>query len=150
MLKLPAIYTIGHSTRTLTEFIELLQSGHVERVVDIRTVPRSRTNPQFNMETLPQALAAQNIDYIQLAELGGLRKNQKQWYQTLMDSGSIKTFITMPTTRYPKNLNRACCGCKNSVRTSDARSCVRRPSGGVAIVESSRTTFSIAAGGWYI
>lgn len=77
MLKLPAIYTIGHSTRTLSEFIELLQSVHVERVVDIRTVPRSRTNPQFNMDTLPQALAAQNIDYIQLAELGGLRKKSK-------------------------------------------------------------------------
>lgn len=77
MLELPAIYTIGHSTRTLAEFIELLQVGHIERIVDIRTVPRSRTNPQFNQDTLPLALAAQKIDYIQLAELGGLRKKSK-------------------------------------------------------------------------
>ncbi|WP_350616469.1 DUF488 domain-containing protein [Pseudomonas sp. HY7a-MNA-CIBAN-0227] len=77
MFELPVIYTIGHSTRTLSEFIELLQAEHFEWLADIRTAPLSRTNPQFNFNTLPQALAAQNIDYIQLAKLGGLRKKSK-------------------------------------------------------------------------
>ena len=77
MFELPVIYTIGHSTRTLSEFIELLQAEHIEWLADIRTVPLSRTNPQFNFNTLPQALAVQNIDYIQLAKLGGLRKKSK-------------------------------------------------------------------------
>ena len=77
MFELPVIYTIGHSTRTLSEFSELLQAEHIEWLADIRTVPLSRTNPQFNFNTLPQALAVQNIDYIQLAKLGGLRKKSK-------------------------------------------------------------------------
>ncbi len=77
MLELPVIYTIGHSTRTLSEFTELLRTEHIEWLADIRTVPLSRTNPQFNFNTLPQALAAQNINYIQLAKLGGLRKKSK-------------------------------------------------------------------------
>ena len=77
MFELPVIYTIGHSTRTLSEFSELLQAEHIEWLADIRTVPLSRTNPQFNFNTLPQALAVQNIDYTQLAKLGGLRKKSK-------------------------------------------------------------------------
>jgi uncharacterized protein (DUF488 family) len=77
MIELPAIYTIGHSTKTLAEFIELLQAGPVEWVVDIRTVPRSRTNPQFNLEILPPALAAQKMGYMPIPELGGLRKKSK-------------------------------------------------------------------------
>jgi uncharacterized protein (DUF488 family) len=54
----PAVYTVGHSTRTIPEFVELLNKGPVELVVDIRSVPRSGTNPQFNLDTLPEALAA--------------------------------------------------------------------------------------------
>ena len=69
----PSVFTIGHSTRTLSEFVELLQAHGVTQVVDVRTVPRSRHNPQFNQETLPQALLAAGIGYIHLAELGGLR-----------------------------------------------------------------------------
>ena len=77
MFELPVIYTIGHSTRTLSEFIELLRAEHIEWLADIRTVPLSRTNPQFNFNTLSQALTAQNINYIQLAKPGGLRKKPK-------------------------------------------------------------------------
>ena len=57
----PAVYTVGHSTRTIPEFVELLNKGPVELVVDIRSVPRSRTNPQFNLDALPEALAAWQI-----------------------------------------------------------------------------------------
>jgi uncharacterized protein (DUF488 family) len=68
------IYTIGHSTRTSEDFIELLKQFGIEHLVDVRTVPRSRRNPQFNQENLSQALAAQEIQYTHLPELGGLRK----------------------------------------------------------------------------
>jgi uncharacterized protein (DUF488 family) len=68
------VLTIGHSTRALDGFIDILQSHRVERLVDVRTVPRSRTNPQFNRETLPAALAAAGIQYDHAPDLGGLRK----------------------------------------------------------------------------
>lgn len=73
----PAVYTVGHSTRTIPEFVELLNRGSVELVVDIRSVPRSRTNPQFNLDALPEALAAWQIGHMQIAELGGLRGKSK-------------------------------------------------------------------------
>lgn len=70
----PPVFTIGHSTRAIPEFVELLRVGAVEEVVDIRTVPRSRTNPQYNLDTLPGALAEYQIGHRYLAALGGLRK----------------------------------------------------------------------------
>jgi uncharacterized protein (DUF488 family) len=69
----PIVQTIGHSTRTIEEFIALLQAHAVTRVVDVRTVPRSRHNPQFNRETLPVSLQPAGIGYVHVAELGGLR-----------------------------------------------------------------------------
>jgi uncharacterized protein (DUF488 family) len=69
----PVLYTIGHSTRPLAEFIGLLKRFGVELVADVRTVPRSRHNPQFNRETLPQELAAAGLGYVHLPRLGGLR-----------------------------------------------------------------------------
>jgi uncharacterized protein (DUF488 family) len=69
-------FTIGHSTRSLPELIELLKSAQVRRLVDIRTVPKSRTNPQFNKDTFPGALAAVEISYEHVAALGGLRQSR--------------------------------------------------------------------------
>jgi len=74
---MPPIHTIGHSTRDLPAFIALLQAARIERLVDIRTVPRSRTNPQFNRDTLPDSLAPCGVDYVHLAALGGLRGKSK-------------------------------------------------------------------------
>jgi len=71
------VYTIGHSTRTIPEFVDLLRLGEVEMVADIRTVPRSRTNPQYNLDTLPDALAEWQIGHVYIAELGGLRGKSK-------------------------------------------------------------------------
>ena len=71
------IYTIGHSTRSTAELIALLRQAGVELLVDVRSVPRSRTNPQFNADTLPQALAAAGIGYRHIAALGGLRHKPK-------------------------------------------------------------------------
>ena len=69
----PRVMTIGHSTRTLAEFIRLLQAHGVSRVVDVRTVPRSRHNPQFNKDSLPGELQKVGLEYIHLPGLGGLR-----------------------------------------------------------------------------
>ncbi len=66
-------FTIGHSNRSLEGFVELLREPQVDRVVDVRKFPRSRSNPQFNEDTLPEALAACGISYEHLAALGGRR-----------------------------------------------------------------------------
>jgi uncharacterized protein (DUF488 family) len=71
------VLTIGHSTRTLEEFIRVLQAHGVTRVVDVRTVPRSRHNPQFNRDTMPAALKKADIGYTHLAKLGGLRRTTR-------------------------------------------------------------------------
>ena len=68
------VFTIGHSTRTMDEFIELLKTYGINLVMDVRTVPRSRHNPQFNKETLPNTLKPYGIKYIHMPEIGGLRR----------------------------------------------------------------------------
>jgi uncharacterized protein (DUF488 family) len=70
-------YTIGHGTRPLAEFVELLQDVEVTLLVDVRTVPRSRTNPQYNKDTLPDTLAQFQIGYDHIAALGGLRGHKR-------------------------------------------------------------------------
>ena len=70
-------YTIGHSTRSVPELADLLRGAGADLVVDVRTVPRSRANPQFNADTLPEALAAYRIGYRQVQKLGGLRGRRK-------------------------------------------------------------------------
>ncbi len=78
----PLVLTVGHSTRPIEEFIRLLQAHDVRRVVDVRTVPRSRHNPQFNRDTLPAALALVGIGYVHLAGLGGLRHTTRDSVNT--------------------------------------------------------------------
>jgi uncharacterized protein (DUF488 family) len=70
-------FTIGHSTRSIEGFAALLAEAQVRLVADVRTVPRSRTNPQFNGDTLPAALAAHGVAYEHVAALGGLRGRAK-------------------------------------------------------------------------
>jgi len=67
------VFTIGHSTRPIAEFIELLRSNRVKQVLDIRTIPKSRHNPQFNSEALAASLRAARIRYVHMKDLGGLR-----------------------------------------------------------------------------
>lgn len=69
----PPVYTIGHSTRTVDEFVSLLRVGAVSKVIDVRTIPRSRTNPQYNLDCLPEELATYQIGHRYIASLGGLR-----------------------------------------------------------------------------
>src|SRR5204862_1601004 len=71
------IYTIGHSTRSVAELVALLREAGVDLLVDVRSVPRSRTNPQFNTDALPEALAEAGIGYRHIRALGGLRHHPK-------------------------------------------------------------------------
>jgi uncharacterized protein (DUF488 family) len=70
------VYTVGHSTRSLEEFIFLLQANGIELLADVRTVPKSRSNPQFNRETLLQRLSEAGIEYAYFHELGGWRRSK--------------------------------------------------------------------------
>jgi uncharacterized protein (DUF488 family) len=70
---LPPIFTIGHSTRSIAEFVDVLRSGPADLVVDVRTVPKSRHNPQYNEEVLGEELAPYQLGYTRIAGLGGLR-----------------------------------------------------------------------------
>ena len=67
-------FTIGHSTRTVGEFLDLLRPQEVKLIVDVRTIPRSRTNPQYDATELAKALSGFEIGYQHIAELGGLRQ----------------------------------------------------------------------------
>lgn len=72
------IYTVGHSTRSVEDFVDLLRVGEVRTLVDVRSIPRSRTNPQYNLDTLPDTLVSWQIGYAIIPELGGRRGRQKQ------------------------------------------------------------------------
>ena len=71
------VFTIGHSTHPIAEFVEILKANGVKRVIDIRTIPRSRHNPQFNGESLAESLRAAGIGYSHIKKLGGLRHPAK-------------------------------------------------------------------------
>jgi uncharacterized protein (DUF488 family) len=104
----PVIFTIGHSTRQLDEFVELLRSHGVERVIDIRTIPRSRHNPQFNGETLGPALRAARIGYVQLKKLGGLRHAKTDSKNLGWHNASFRGFADyMQTPEFEEGLDRA-------------------------------------------
>jgi len=78
IMKTPlTVLTIGHSTHPIGEFVEMLKAHGVETVADIRTVPRSRHNPQFEQAALPGLLADAGLEYVYIKELGGLRKTDK-------------------------------------------------------------------------
>jgi uncharacterized protein (DUF488 family) len=71
------IFTVGHSTRSIEEFIALLTAHEIQRVVDVRTIPRSRRNPQFNQVSLVESLRKRRIHYTHMSALGGLRHPRK-------------------------------------------------------------------------
>ena len=104
----PVIFTIGHSTRLLAEFIKLLRLHGIERVIDIRTIPRSRHNPQFNGDTLGPALRAARIGYVQLKKLGGLRHAKVDSKNLAWHNASFRGFADyMQTPEFEAGLDRA-------------------------------------------
>jgi uncharacterized protein (DUF488 family) len=95
-------FTIGHSTRSIDEFVQMLRCVGIETVVDVRTIPRSRTNPQFNKDTLPTTLDHFEIGYVHLPELGGLRTAQKRESpspNTFWDNKSFRNYADYATSR---------------------------------------------------
>jgi uncharacterized protein (DUF488 family) len=87
-----AVYTIGHSTRPLEEFVSMLTAHAIDKLIDIRTVPRSAMNPQFNRESLPEDLAKAGIQYEHLAGLGGLRKTRPDSVNTGWKNASFRGY----------------------------------------------------------
>ena len=73
MNDLPPIFTVGHSTRSIEEFVDVLRTGPADVVVDVRTVPKSRRNPQYNKDVLGDELSPYQVGYTRIAGLGGLR-----------------------------------------------------------------------------
>ena len=87
-----AIFTIGHSTLPIDRFLGLLRTYRIERLADIRSVPRSRHNPQFNADALADALTASGIDYMPMPALGGLRRARKDSPNTGWRNESFRGF----------------------------------------------------------
>jgi uncharacterized protein (DUF488 family) len=101
------IYTVGHSTRSLEEFIDLLHAHGVREVVDVRTIPGSARNPQFNSEALASALAAAGIAYQHFKGLGGLRRPRKDSGNTAWRNASFRGYADyMQTEEFEENLER--------------------------------------------
>ena len=99
------VLTVGHSTRPLGEFIALLKAHSVARLIDVRTVPRSRHNPQFNGDTLPAALAAAGVGYEHLAGLGGFRRTHPGSLNTGWRNLSFRGYADyMQTSEFADNL----------------------------------------------
>jgi uncharacterized protein (DUF488 family) len=104
---LPIVFTVGHSTRTIESFIDLLKDNSVKKVVDIRTIPRSRHNPQFNRETLPDRLKAEEIGYVHMMSLGGLRHTHQDSPNIGWRNSSFRGFADyMRTEEFEKSLER--------------------------------------------
>ena len=101
------IYTVGHSTRSSEELIELLQAHGIQTLVDIRTVPRSRTNPQFNQDALPRTLAQADLRYMHLPRLGGLRRTSRDSPNTAWRNRSFRGYADyMATEAFADGLDR--------------------------------------------
>jgi uncharacterized protein (DUF488 family) len=101
------ILTVGHSTRPIEEFIELLQQHGVRLLIDVRTVPRSRHNPQFNRDALPDSLLRAHIGYTHLPELGGLRHAREDSINTGWRNLSFRGFADyMQTPEFEQGLEK--------------------------------------------
>ncbi len=86
------VYTVGHSTRSIEELVEMLRARDVTRLIDIRTVPRSRHNPQFNRDELPASLAPYGLAYEHRSALGGLRHARPDSPNTAWENASFRGY----------------------------------------------------------
>jgi uncharacterized protein (DUF488 family) len=101
------IFTVGHSTLPIERFLGLLRAYGVERLADIRTVPRSRRNPQFNADALAESLRTAGIDYVPMTELGGLRKPRKDSPNSGWRSESFRGYADyMQTSEFARGVAR--------------------------------------------
>jgi uncharacterized protein (DUF488 family) len=103
----PTVLTIGHSTRTIEEFVRLLKAHGATCVVDVRSLPRSRHNPQFNRDALRASLAIADIAYTHLEGLGGLRRPRPDSVNTGWKNASFRGFADhMQTQEFEASLER--------------------------------------------
>src|SRR6185312_2437996 len=101
------IFTIGHSNRPMTEFLEMLGSQKLKLLVDVRTIPRSRHNPQFDQKKFVAELKKHKIAYIHLAGLGGLRRPDKNSVNAAWKNASFRGYADyMQTREFAKTLKR--------------------------------------------
>lgn len=109
-IKKPAplrIFTIGHSNRTIEEFINILKAYKLKLVVDVRTIPKSRHNPQFGGKRLAKSLAKQGIEYLHMTGLGGLRHTNKASANKAWRNASFRGYADyMQTEEFKKSLGR--------------------------------------------
>jgi uncharacterized protein (DUF488 family) len=101
------IWTIGHSTRTIDEFISLLKGNEIELLVDVRAWPSSKRYPQFNKETLAESLTVHGIRYEHFPELGGKRKSNPDSRNTVWRNASFRGYADyMETEQFQKGIER--------------------------------------------
>ena len=101
------VFTIGHSTRPIHDFIHLLKSHGVQRVIDVRTLPRSRFNPHFDITRLPALLRAAHIGYTHLPGLGGLRRPRRDSPNTGWRNKSFRGYADhMQSAAFKRSLDR--------------------------------------------
>jgi uncharacterized protein (DUF488 family) len=99
------LYTIGHSTHAITEFLAMLQAYRIEVLVDVRTVPKSRHNPQFMRESLRQNLRGAGIEYRHMKSLGGLRRPATDSVNTGWRNASFRGYADyMQTSEFARSL----------------------------------------------
>src|SRR6202158_2732500 len=105
--EMPTILTIGHSNRTWKAFLDLLRAHRVKRVIDVRSIPRSRHNPQFSRATLSKKLRAARIGYVHLRKLGGLRHARRDSPNMGWRNASFRGFADyMQTSDFEAGLHR--------------------------------------------
>lgn len=103
----PVIYTIGHSTRTIEDFVSLLQTFSIKTLADIRHFPGSRKFPQFNKEQLAETLKSNGIEYIHLVNLGGRRKVKKDSKNTRWRNEAFRGYADyMETEEFEQAINK--------------------------------------------
>ena len=101
------VFTIGHSTRAIESFIRLLKAHGVQRVIDVRTIPRSRHNPQFNRDQLSPALHRARIHYRHMPGLGGLRRARRHSTNMAWQNASFRGYADyMQTPAFKRDLSR--------------------------------------------
>lgn len=88
----PQIWTLGHSNRTLEEFIELLAANNIQAIADVRRFPGSRKNPQFGQEALQQSLSEVGIEYAAFPELGGRRTPRPDSHNTVWRNDAFRGY----------------------------------------------------------
>jgi uncharacterized protein (DUF488 family) len=105
--KLTEIWTIGHSTRSIEEFIDLLQANQIQTLVDVRRFPGSRRHPQFGQAQLSEALARVGIEYFHFPELGGRRTAQPDSPNTAWRNEAFRGYADyMSTAAFPQAIGR--------------------------------------------